>query len=119
MPDNEDRNTTSIEDKIEQIAESSDANLDFTELIEDLKYFYEHPLNLNYASDDELERLGILNPMQIFNLKSYRESFGLMQSIYELQGIDGFDAQTIQNLLPFVQVSTETPISNIRFKNTV
>lgn len=112
-----DQNTSSIQDKIEQIAESSSANIDFTELIEDLKFFNEHPLNLNYATDDELERLGILNPMQIFNLKSYRENFGMMQSVFELQGIDGFDAQTIENLLPFVMVSVEAPVIDMHLKN--
>lgn len=113
------KSTAALQDKIEEIAESSNAGIDFTELIEDLKFYNEHPLNLNYASDDELHKLGILNPMQIYNLKAYLGNYGKMRSIFELQGIEGFDSQTIQNLLPFVMVSLEEAKVNLRLKNAV
>ncbi|MCD4664622.1 MAG: helix-hairpin-helix domain-containing protein [Bacteroidales bacterium] len=100
---------TDISDKIENIAENTDATLDYTELIEDLKYFRENPLNLNYATEEDLRKLLFLNNIQIFNLLGYRESYGLLVSIYELQGIEGFDQKTIQKILPYVKVSKEKP----------
>ena len=50
-----------IENVVEKIASTSDEELDYTEITEDLEYFYEFPLNLNSATIEELEKLVILN----------------------------------------------------------
>lgn len=100
---------TDISDKIENIAESSDAIMDYTELIEGLKFFKENPLNLNFANEDELRQLTFLNNMQIFNLMAYRETYGNFVTIFELNGIDGFDEETILKILPYVMVSEVKP----------
>jgi hypothetical protein len=94
-----------INDKIETIAEQSDAVLDYSELVDDLKFFLEVPLNLNYATEEDLRKLVFLNPIQIYNLIAYRETYGLFYSIYELQSIEGFDRETIEKILPFVVVA--------------
>ncbi|NOX46243.1 MAG: helix-hairpin-helix domain-containing protein [Chlorobi bacterium] len=108
--------TTDISDKIENLAEETDANLDYTEMIESLRYYLENPLNLNYASDEDLKKLIFLNNLQIYNLKAYIATYGEMSSIYELQGIDGFDEETIEKILPFVYVSKEKTKYKITFK---
>lgn len=104
-------------DKIENIAESSNAALDYTELIEDLRYYRQNPLNLNFASDDDLRKLMFLNNKQIYQLVAYRETYGQLVSIYELQAIEGFDEETIQNILPFVMVSSVKPSTKLKLKN--
>ncbi len=104
-------------DKIENIAESSDAALDYTELIEDLRYYRQNPLNLNFATDDELRKLMFLSNKQIYQLVAYRETYGQLVSIYELLAIEGFDEETIQNILPFVMVSSEMPSTKLKLKN--
>ena len=93
-----------ITDKIENVAQSTDEVLDYSDLIQDLKYYQENPLNLNYASTSDLEKLFFLNEMQIFNLIAYRESYGNFLTIFELQSIEGFDTETIQKILPYVMV---------------
>ncbi|MEZ5195669.1 MAG: helix-hairpin-helix domain-containing protein [Bacteroidales bacterium] len=98
-----------ITDKIETISESTDAVLDYTDLISDLKYFREHPLNLNYATEEDLRKLVFLNVQQIFNLLAYRETYGNMVTLYELQSIEGYNRETIDKLLPYVYVSQEKP----------
>jgi len=103
-------------DKIENIAESSSAALDYTELIEDLKYYRENPLNLNFATDEELRKLMFLSNKQIYHLVAYIETYGQLASIYELQAIDGFDEETIQNILPFVMVSSVIPETRLKLK---
>ncbi|MBC8487728.1 MAG: helix-hairpin-helix domain-containing protein [Bacteroidetes bacterium] len=107
---------TDISDKIENIAESTETILDYTELIEDLKYYREHPLNLNYATEEDLRKLIFLNNIQIFNLLAYRETYGNFITIYELQGVDGFDYETIQKILPYVKVGREKPKVSISLK---
>ena len=110
---------TDISDRIETIAENTEAELDYSELIESLRYYRDHPLNLNYATRDELEDLIFLNDMQIFHLMAYRENYGLLVSIYELQGIDGFDQITIDKILPYVSVSQVKPPAKIPLKNAL
>ncbi len=105
--------STATEDPINQQIENLSENLgteeaDFTMLVENLKYYAEHPLNLNTANREELQDLLLLSDVQIGNLISHRDRFGPMMSIYELQAIDGFDLETIQKILPYVRVADMT-----------
>ncbi|MBL7943777.1 MAG: helix-hairpin-helix domain-containing protein [Flavobacteriales bacterium] len=95
-----------IEQRIEAIAAmlEEDAELDFTTLFDDLAYFYEHPLNLNAASVEELESLYMFSDLQIQALMRHLERFGPLASVYELQAINYFDLQTIRMVAPFVTV---------------
>ena len=94
-----------IDDLIEQIVSKTGAeNADFSTLVEDLNYYLANPLNLNSASTEELEKLHLLDEIQIQNLQKYIRSVGQMQTIYELQLIDGFPDKTISDILPFVKV---------------
>ncbi len=106
-----------IIDKLENIAESHEANLDYTDLIADLAYLQENPLNLNYVTDEDLRKLIFLNNFQIYNLLGYRETYGFFITVYEIQAIDGFDQETIQKILPYVYVSEEKRKESISFKN--
>ncbi len=93
-----------IENVVEKIASTSDEELDYTEITEDLEYFYEFPLNLNSATIEELEKLVILNDFQIKNLLSYIDKKGPLLTIYELQLIEGYSYPLIKSILPFVSV---------------
>jgi len=109
---------TDLIDKVENIAESSDASLDYTELLSDLKYFRDNPLNLNSATAEDLKKLIFLNDIQIYNILAYRENYGNFVSIYELQGVEGLDKETISKILPYVATepvksSYKPTISNI------
>ena len=108
---------TEIKDKIENIAENIEASTDYTELIEDLKYLRENPLNLNFAEEDDLRQLVFLNDMQIFKLIAYRETYGNFVSVYELNGVDGFNEETIQKILPYIVVGNVKPKFSLSLKN--
>jgi len=82
-----------------------------------LRYYRQNPLNLNFATDDELRKLMVLSSKQIYQLVAYRETYGQLVSIYELLAIEGFDEETIQNILPFVMVSAEMPSTKLKLKN--
>ncbi|MCB0804563.1 MAG: helix-hairpin-helix domain-containing protein [Bacteroidales bacterium] len=102
-----------LRDRIEVIAGETDAELDFSELIENLRYYQENPLNLNTANYDDLIKIIFLNDMQVFNILAYRESFGAFSTLYELSAIDGLDEATIRNILPFVEIGTVAKTSRI------
>ncbi|MBX7095218.1 MAG: helix-hairpin-helix domain-containing protein [Flavobacteriales bacterium] len=95
-----------IEQRIELIAEAlGNENPDFTTLIDELSFYYDHPINLNRTSREELQEIMLLSEVQITALLLHIEKNGKLISIYELQAIPGFDLQTIRNILPFVRVS--------------
>jgi hypothetical protein len=118
VPDaNDPRKENTIEQKIETIAEQAeDENIDYTTLLDELAYYLEHPINLNFASREDLEQFGLLDDIQINNLLKHIRDNGKLMAIYELQTIDGFDAVTIQRILPFVIVKTDFTKPKVSFK---
>ncbi len=78
---------------------------DDTYLLE-LEHFKKNPLNLNLADADELKQLRIVTDLQIANLITYRNLFGNLISIYELQAVPAWDVITIRKLLPFVTATS-------------
>ena len=95
-----------IEQRIELIAElTGGEDIDFTTLFDELSNYYDHPIDLNNTNREELQELLLLTDIQINNLFVHIEKYGRLISIYELQSITGWDLQTIQNILPFVQVA--------------
>jgi len=96
---------TELEDRIENIAENTDAEIDYSSLTENLKYFQRHPINLNRTDRAELQELGLLNDIQIDNLLRHIDKNGALISLYELQSIDGFDLPTIYSILPYVRIT--------------
>jgi hypothetical protein len=91
-----------IEDAVDQIGEETDFNFD-TEF-ENLGAYANKQLNLNRANEDDFKAFGLLNPIQIQSLLTYRNDVGDFISIYELQAIPNFDLDIIQQILPYVSV---------------
>src|SRR5438034_2874079 len=72
------------------------------------EHLKKHPLNLNIADANELKELISLTDLQIDNFISYRNLFGSLISIYELQAIPSWDIVTIKKILPFVTLNSST-----------
>lgn len=95
-----------IQQQLENIAESTEnEDADYTNLLEDLVYYKEHPINLNKTNREELKQLGLLSDIEINNLLNHIKKNGKLITIYELQGVQGFDIQTIEKILPYVKVN--------------
>jgi hypothetical protein len=106
-----------IEGLIEDIETEEDA--DYSELIQQLEVFLQSPINLNTAKADDLRRLIFLNDIQINNLLNHIRTYGNLISIYELQAVDGFDFETIQNILPYVTVQEAVARRQITFNDVL
>jgi hypothetical protein len=104
----------SVEQLIEEISASSDQELDYTTLFDDLNYYAQNPLNLNAATREDLEKFQFLNDFQIEGILDYQKKAGEMQTIYELQFVDGFSREDIDRILPFVSV---TPLNQVQLPN--
>lgn len=94
-----------IEDAVEQLGD--DADIDLTNLFEYFTDRYLDPIDLNHTDALELNKLLLLNDVQISNLVEHIRRNGKLLSLYELQAIDGFDLATIRNIQPFVTVRDE------------
>ena len=116
VKDNDD-NDNQQNQNIELLSEQNqDENADYTSLIEGLKQYQSHPINLNKTTKDELMDLGLLTEIQISALLSHRKKNGNLLTIYELQGIDGFDIRTIKSILPYVKVTDNFESAHFTFE---
>jgi hypothetical protein len=97
-------NNEDIEQKVENIAENIDTEIDYTELVETLNFYKENPVNINKANAEDLKKLLLLNDIQINNLMNYLTNNGQMVSVYELQLVNGFDNKIIFKILPYITV---------------
>ncbi|MDR3652867.1 MAG: helix-hairpin-helix domain-containing protein [Paludibacter sp.] len=93
-----------IADIFEQYAAESEETIDYDSFFEDLMFCSENPINLNLATREELEKLPFLSDIQIENIQSYVYENGSMQTIYELQLIEGLDMTDIRRMLPFIKI---------------
>lgn len=98
-----------IEQSIEMVAENSESeDADYTTLFDLLSIFYDKPINLNHKEiKSDLQQIRMLSDFQIDKLLAHIDKNGKLMSIYELQSIDGFDPQTIRNVMPFIIVTAE------------
>lgn len=94
-----------IDRVIETLVENSDLELDYTTLLEKLNEAYEHPVNLNTVTREDLEQLILLSDVEMDALMNYLEKHGPMISIYELLVVPSWDEETIYLLLPFITVA--------------
>ncbi|WP_026966164.1 ComEA family DNA-binding protein [Algoriphagus terrigena] len=93
-----------LENFMERLFPVQEEDLDYESIYEVLFQLYLNPIDVNRADAEILQATYLLNPSQISNLIDYRNEFGDLLSIYELQAIPEFDVQTIESLLPFVTI---------------
>ena len=109
-----------IQQRIEFISEQLQSEeIDLTNIIEQLDYFYENKINLNATNGEDLEQLYLLSQVQINDLLLHRKAFGKYITIYELQSLKYWDLTTIQLVLPFVKVDDKLDNLHITFKEAM
>ncbi len=87
----------------EMIVSESEDQDEENDRLQQLHAFSKNPLDLNQASAEEMQILG-LNAFQITALIEHRKRFGDLIAIQELQAIKGWDLRTIRELLPYVTI---------------
>ena len=98
-----------IEQQIENLAERSEVETDYSDWVEEINLLRQRPVNLNSGDENELRRLFFLNDLQISNLLEYTKEFGQLASIYELQVIEGFNEKVVSQIMPFISLSPYVP----------
>jgi len=93
-----------IADIFEQYTAESEDEIDFSSFYEDLMFLALNPININNANPDLLNKLPFLSDIQVENILEHIHQFGALNTIYELQLINGLDMTDIRRMLPFVYV---------------
>ena len=94
-------------EQIERLAEDSDEDIDFEELLENYIFFSENPININSEDVMQLVELRLLSVFQYEELKQYRRYYGDFLFLEELEMVEGFDEQTLAIIRPVVYVGKD------------
>lgn len=95
-----------LESFMERLFPIQEEDIDYESIYEALFQLYLNPIDINRADAEILQATYLLNPSQISSLINYRNSYGTLLSLYELQAVPEFDLQTIDNLIPFITIGS-------------
>lgn len=105
-----------IADIFEQYSAETDEVIDFESFYEELQELAISPINLNKATKEDLDKLLFLSATQVESILYYIYRYGPLNTIYELQLIDGLDMTDIRNMLAFVYVGDKVAASQKIYK---
>ena len=98
-----DETTDDTEEKLlESYVESADA----TQLSEELDHYRQNPVDINYASQSELERLPGMPPLAVRQILDYRKNH-VFFSIRDLLKVPGFTRETFVRIKEFITVNPD------------
>lgn len=103
-----------IEDILESRGSDLSEDADIQEIIDDLEKLIREPLAVNYASPEDFLQLHILSEIQISELMIYRQKTGTLYTIYEMAAIEGFSAELLQKIEPFLSFESEKNLKTIK-----
>ena len=103
-------------EQVERLAEDSDEDVDFEDLLDNYIFFSENPININSDEVMQLVELHLLSVFQFQALQQYRRSFGDFLFLDELEMVDGFDEQTLAIIRPVVCLMKDNSKDKVSFK---
>lgn len=105
--------TPITEQQLENITENNeDMETEDDSYLQQIVQYIKNPISLNTADAAELIQLRILTPLQIQNFILYRNLFGNLLDLYELQAVPGWDIGTIQKIRPYINVSSTLSLTS-------
>ena len=102
-------------EQVERLAEDSDEDVDYEELLENFIFFSENPINLNSDDVVQLLQLRLINVFQYEELQKYRRYYGDFLFLEELEMVEGFDEQTLAIIAPIVYIGKDNSRDKITF----
>ena len=102
-------------EQIERMAEDSDEDFDYEELLENYIFFSENPININSEDVMQLVELRLISVFQYEELKRYRRYYGDFLFLEELEMVEGFDEPTLAIIRPVVYVGKDQSKDKLTF----
>lgn len=97
-----------VQQVIEYLLETSEEELDFTDLQQDLMGRLQRPLNINEASFTDFKELGFITEPEILAIINHRNRYGAFIGVIELQSVAGLTRDRILLLQHFFATATST-----------
>ena len=94
--------------KLESILENTEENVETSELFEKLLEMAGNPININGFDIYNLLELKLITDKQYHSILSYRNTVGKIESIQEIQFLDGFNAEILLSIKPFIYAGNKT-----------
>ncbi len=111
------RKEVSLERLVDELFPFQEADVNYEDLYENLAQMLLQPLDLNKVTEEQLQSLLLLRPIEIKALLDYRQQNGPFLSVYELQVIPGFSRDLFLKIIPFVTVPEATgKLNQVLFK---
>ena len=102
-------------EQVERLAEDSDDDMDYEDLLENYIFFSENPVNLNSDEVMQLVELHLITLFQFEALQQYRRYYGDFLFLDELAMVEGFDDQTLSILKPVVCIEKDQSKDKLTF----
>ena len=103
-------------EQVERLAEDSDDDIDYEDLLENYIFFSENPIDINSDDVKQLVELHLLNVFQYEELLKYRRYYGDFLFLDELEMVEGFDDLTLSIIRPLVIVGQNKDRDKLTFK---
>jgi len=100
----------------EEISEKSAAEMEAQSLR--LEQYLRRPMDLNHASYQELEELGLLSVFQIDAWIRYRTRFGVAESWYVFQAVPGWTQAIVERIKPYCKLGGRRQALNRLFSGS-
>ena len=94
-------------EQVERLAEDSDEDADYEDLLESYIFLSENPVNLNSEETMRLVELHLLSVFQYEELQKYRRYYGDFMFLDELEMVEGMDEQTMAIIRPVVCIGQD------------
>ena len=94
-------------EQVERLAEDSDDDLDYEDLLDNYIFLSDNPVNVNSDEMMRLVELHLLSAFQYEELKKYRRYYGDFMFLDELEMVEGFDEQTLTIIRPVVRIEKD------------
>ncbi len=103
-----------ITEQIELLIDEESEEIDIANLYDRLYHYYDHPLDINSASVEELTDTQLFTDIQINDLQQHLTQLGPLLHIAELQAIPSFSTEDVRLISHFASVeNSQTDASDL------
>ena len=104
-------------EQVERLAEDSDDDIDYEELLDYYIFLSDNPIDLNSDDVVRLVELHLISAFQFEELKKYRRYYGDFMFLDELEMVEGFDEMTLEIIRPLVTIGKDKNKDKLSFRN--
>lgn len=102
----------------DELLATAEEEVSYDELYETLTHLLANPVDINKVGREQLRAVMILSEKEINEFLAYRDTYGPLLDVAELQAIPGWTPETVNRLSPFVRaVNEQSKVSGKTFRH--